>query len=403
MKPIVIIGGGPAGMMLAYQLAANGLPVRVFERHADFDREFRGEFVQPSVLAALEKLGMLEALRANGRLLPIRAIVMRGRNGRSFASNIGVNGEPVSEAVHQPSFLGLLDERARRFADYQLTMNASVTRLVREGERVTGVVVSHGGREEQVDAELVVVCTGRSSALRKDAGLSAIELEPSYELLWLRFDTGSRPDLYPDSLEGYVTARSYYVRYPTHGRRVQLMWRRRRDCPLDVKSPVEVLKRELLSDAPAVWHPFIEALFDERTERQKLKVVADRLNRWWAPGVLFLGDAAHTMSPMGAQGLNMAIRDAIVAGNHLIRAHRESASIGDDSLLAAIEAERRPEIERMQAVQARMSKVQDAPRLVQALLTNVVIPLATRLQGASYLREIQYGVTDVRFEFQPAS
>src|SRR4029078_1797871 len=148
----------------------------------------------------------------------------------------------------------------------------------------------------------------------------------------------TRPDLVPDSLEGYVTPKSYYVRYPTHGRRVQLMWRRRRAYPLDVKSPADVLKAELLADAPAVWSPFFEALMDERVERQVLKSVAERLQRWWAPGVLFLGDAAHTMSPMGAQGLNMAIRDSVVAANHLIRAHRAGKPF-DPELLGRIEAE----------------------------------------------------------------
>jgi 2-polyprenyl-6-methoxyphenol hydroxylase-like FAD-dependent oxidoreductase len=176
------------------------------------------------------------------------------------------------------------------------------------------------------------------------------------------------------------------------------MWRRRRGHELDVKAPTAELRAALANDAPAVWQPFFDALLDDRTERQVLKVVADRLKRWSAPGVLFVGDAAHTMSPMGAQGLNMAIRDSVVAANHIIRARRAGTDV-DERVLAAIEAERLPELERVQSIQARMTRVQDAPRPVQALLTNVVIPLVTRIQGESYLRQVQYGVTDVRMEF----
>jgi 2-polyprenyl-6-methoxyphenol hydroxylase-like FAD-dependent oxidoreductase len=394
----VIVGAGPAGMMLAYQLASNGIAVRVLERHRDFDREFRGEFVQPSVLVVLEQLGIFSALQQRGQIFPIHAVRMRGRGGRIFASNVSRDGKPVSQAVHQPSFLQLLDERCRAFPAYRLDLGAPVTQFVQEGGRTRGVVVRRDGGEERVDAQLVVVCNGRSSSLRKTLGLEATEIEQPYELLWLRLDASERPEHYPDSLEGRVTRKSYYVLYPTHGRRVQLMWRRRREHPLDVKASTADLKAELRDDAPAEWHALFEALLDERTERQMLKVVADCLRRWWAPGVLFLGDAAHTMSPMGGQGLNMAIRDSIVAANHLIRAHREGRE-PDDALLARVEAERRPEIEKMQSLQARMSRVQDAPPLVQALLTNVVIPLVTKLQGSSYLREVQYGVTDVRMEF----
>lgn len=398
MEPVLIVGAGPAGMMLAYQLASNGIAVRVLERHKDFDREFRGEFVQPSVLVVLEQLKILGELRRNQQILPIQALRMRTLTGRVFASNVSADGTPVSQAVHQPSLLHILDEQSRRFPIYELDLGSPVTKLVEEGGRVRGVVVRREDGEERLDGSLVVVCNGRTSALRKAANLEAREIERSYELLWLRFDASERPEFYPDSAEVYVTPRSYFVLYPTHRRRMQLLWRRSRKYPIDVKAPTAVLKTALLADAPSVWHAFIGALFNDATERQVLKVVADHLKRWWAPGVLFLGDAAHTMSPMGAQGLNMAIRDSIVAANHLIHAHRNGGTF-DDALCAGIEAERRPEIEKMQAVQARMSLMQDVPPLVQALLTNVVIPISKWLRGSSYVREVMYGVTDVHMEY----
>jgi 2-polyprenyl-6-methoxyphenol hydroxylase-like FAD-dependent oxidoreductase len=175
------------------------------------------------------------------------------------------------------------------------------------------------------------------------------------------------------------------------------MWRRSRKHPLDWKSPPDTLRAALLEDTPKHWHPFIEA-FDGETERAVLRVVSDRLRRWWAPGVIFLGDAAHTMSPIGGQGVSMAIRDAIVAANHLIPADRI-----DDALLAAIEAERRVEIEAVQTFQTRAGKINDAPPFIQWLMARAVVPLITRLQGASYLRNLQNGFTDVRMQFAPQS
>jgi 2-polyprenyl-6-methoxyphenol hydroxylase-like FAD-dependent oxidoreductase len=269
--------------------------------------------------------------------------------------------------------------------------------LVQAQSRVTAVTVRRDGRDDQIETDLVVVCNGRSSALRKALGSQVTELQRPSSLLWLRFDLTNQSHPLPETLDGFVMRRGFYVLYPTYGRRVQLMWRRNRNAQLDWKSPVAILKEALLSDAPPHWRVFFE-LFNETTERQQLSVVCDRLARWWAPGVLFLGDAAHTMSPVGAQGLNVAIRDAIVASNHLIRAHRAGQPFSD-TLLAGIEAERRPEIEHLQAFQVRAGRIFDAPPPVQWLMANVVISTATHIQGASYLRQLQFGVTDVRMEY----
>jgi 2-polyprenyl-6-methoxyphenol hydroxylase-like FAD-dependent oxidoreductase len=399
-EPVVIVGAGPAGMMLAYQLVAHGIPVRVLERHKSFSREFRGEFVQPSVLSVLDQLELMAELKAREAVAPIRAVRMH-RGARAFATSVGPDGGLAGQAVHQPTLLALLEARCARHPGFRLDMETRVDRLLVEDGRAKGVVIRRGDQEEPVGARLVVVCNGRNSSLRQDLGLATDELESPYSLLWLRFDLSSRPELYPDTLDGFLSDKAFCVLYPTHGRRVQLMWRRSRKHALDWKSPPEALRAALLEDTPEHWHPFVESL-DGETERAVLRVVCDRLRRWWAPGVLFLGDAAHTMSPVGGQGVSMAVRDAIVAANHLIPAARSGQAI-DDALLAAIEAERRVEIEAVQTFQMRAGKINDAPPVVQWLMARAVVPLITKLQGASYLRGLQHGFTDVRMQFAPMS
>jgi 2-polyprenyl-6-methoxyphenol hydroxylase-like FAD-dependent oxidoreductase len=395
MLPIVVVGAGPAGMMLAYQLASNGVPVRVLERHKDFDREFRGEFAQPSLIEALDCLGILEPLRRDGRVIPIRAVRMHYRS-HAFATNVGPNGSAAGQAIHQPSLLQAFHRACEPFPHYQLDFGATVTSLVASDDgRITAVRARMGGKEESIDARYVVVCNGRSSVLRKSL-TSVDELETPYSLLWLRFDLTKRPELIPDTLDGYVMGRGFYLLYPTYGSCVQLMWRRTRKHPLDWKSPNATLKSELLADAPKHWLPIFEG-FDDETDRQVLRVVCDRLQRWHARGVLYLGDAAHTMSPIGGQGLTLAIRDSIVAANHIIEAHRKGAPL-DDELSARVEAERRPEVEKMQAFQTRAGRITDAPPPAQWFMSRM-IPLVTKLQGASYLRELQHGVTDVPMKF----
>jgi 2-polyprenyl-6-methoxyphenol hydroxylase-like FAD-dependent oxidoreductase len=381
-------------MTLAYLLASNGVPVRVLERHKDFEREFRGEFAQPSLMESLEPLAILPHLRQAGRVMPIRAVRMHFRSHR-FASSVGPNGGPAGEAVHQPSFLGLLHEQCGRFPDYRLDLGATVTKLESDGGRVTGVTARIAGKEAKIEASLVVVCNGRGSVLRK---AMTDEFEEPYNLLWLRFDVSNRPELIPDTLDGFVMRRGFYVLYPTYGGRVQLMWRRARKLPIDWKAPIATLREELLADAPAHWRPIFEGHMGEDTERQILHVACDRLRRWHLPGALFLGDAAHTMSPIGGQGLTLAVRDAIVAANLVVRAHKDGAPI-DDALSAQVEALRRPEVEKMQAFQTRAGRITDAPPPAQWLMSHAVIPLVTRLQGASYLQQLQHGVTRVQMDF----
>ena len=397
IRPIVIVGAGPAGMMLAYQLASNGVPVHVVERHRDFERDFRGEIVQPSAYALLEQLGILDPLRRAGQCLPIRGIRMFFRH-IPFVSNVAPPGEHIAEAIHQASFLNLLHQQCSRFPHYRLDFDAPVADLSRENGRVSGVVVRRRDRVDQIDARLVIVCTGRGSPLRKVAGLEAEQLEPSYKIFWLRFDLKGHADLSPDILDGYIRRRSFFVLYSTYANRVQFMWRRARAHPIDWKAPIAELKAELLDDAPKEWHPIIRQAMNDDTERQVLQVLCDRLRCWWSPGVLFLGDAAHAMSPIGAQGLAMAIRDAVVAANHLVRAHREGREPGD-AICAAIEAERRPEVEKMQAFQVRTGRIYDAPPPVQFLLAKIIIPLAGKIQGAHYSRNVMYGFTDVHIDW----
>jgi 2-polyprenyl-6-methoxyphenol hydroxylase-like FAD-dependent oxidoreductase len=90
----------------------------------------------------------------------------------------------------------------------------------------------------------------------------------------------------------------------------------------------------------------------------RLSVQVGMAERWWQPGLLLLGDAAHPMSPVRAQGINGALRDAAVAARQLIELAQPLAlgatpsPTAIDARLAAIEAERRPEVSQLQILQA---------------------------------------------------
>lgn len=349
-KPqVVIAGAGPAGLMLAYQLASHGVAVRVLEKHPDFEREFRGEYLQSSVFAALEQLGILPELVRRGRALP--DVERRMHLGFSRRVRLPGGAEP-GMVVPQEGFLDLLHEASRRFPSYHLDLKTTVTDLIKDGDRVTGVRVRGPGGEDSIPADLVVITNGRNSALRKAAGLQVEAFTVPADTLWLRFDFSDVPELLPQTLDVHMHGKGVVaVFHATTGQRLQYAYSAPGDLSA-LKKDLPALRKAVLPFVPERLREAVDRKLDPRTESQLLRVTVDRLQQWHAPGVLFLGDAAHTMSPSGGQGLNAAIRDAIVAANHLVRAARAQRPF-DAAVLGAIEAERRPEIELLQAGQIR--------------------------------------------------
>ena len=112
--------------------------------------------------------------------------------------------------------------------------------------------------------------------------------------------------------------------------------------------------RSAIEPAP-LW--LAEHVLDRRDESEgptRLNVLVGRSQRWTVPGVLLLGDAAHRMSPVRAQGINLALRDAIVAANHLVPVLRHGAEPSVlDAACRAVQAEREPEIVRAHKLQIR--------------------------------------------------
>ncbi|HEY0133790.1 MAG TPA: FAD-dependent monooxygenase, partial [Nannocystis sp.] len=198
-KPTVVIAGaGPAGMLLAYQLVSNGVPVRVLEQHADFDREFRGDLIGPSVLPTLERLGLLPILVARGQ----------ARAGVERCMFVGARrrvtlpmGKELGALVSQAGLLGLLHELCSRHPHYEMQFGTTALRAIREGERVVAIETRRDGVAGRVDGDVFVACNGRNSRLRKDIGIPLeLDVKPD-TTLWLRFDFTDAKQALPETLD----------------------------------------------------------------------------------------------------------------------------------------------------------------------------------------------------------
>ncbi len=340
-------------MVLAYQLVSNNVPVRVLERHPDFEREFRGELLQASVVETFKRAGLFSVLLERKLALPdIERRMYVGKRRTVRVPGPQERGAVVS----QPGMLALLHELCSRYPHYQLDFGTTVLDAIQENGRVVAMKTRHNGVEGRVDGDLFIVCNGRNSHLRKSCGLETEEFESTADALWLRFDLSDAPEALPESLQVHMFGKGLVVVFqPSTGHRLHLAYSEPGDLNR-LRKDLPELRRRLLPTLPETLRPHVERKLDERTEWQVLKILVDRVRRWHAPGVLFLGDAAHTMSPSGGQGLNLAIRDTFVAANHLLDA-LHVVSTPDEAVFQRIQEERQSEIDRVQAGQTRAGQM----------------------------------------------
>jgi 2-polyprenyl-6-methoxyphenol hydroxylase-like FAD-dependent oxidoreductase len=351
---VVIVGGGPAGAALSYLLARNGISVTLLERHEDFSREFRGEGLQPSGLDCLAQMGFTDALAKVPQTRVARACF--GIDGEILDAPVRLDEVEQIRIVSQPDLLALLTASAAEHPGFELRMHATVRELAQdEGGRVRGVRLANG---EHIDASYVVATDGRHSVVRKRLGLLLEQLDQGFDVVWTRGPLDGRLAMSDSTYVEFLSTGGAITLYPapTGGHQIGVVIRKGTFKQLHRQGAVENLAWLQGRCSDELWSMLSRA--GEQLHRPVLlDVICGHAPIWSAPGALLIGDAAHPMSPAGGQGINMALRDAIVAANHLVPVLRAGADAGAlDRAAAEIERERRPEIEQIQTLQTKRGK-----------------------------------------------
>jgi 2-polyprenyl-6-methoxyphenol hydroxylase-like FAD-dependent oxidoreductase len=367
---LVIVGGGPAGMIAGLLFARAGIETLVIEKHKDFLRDFRGDTIHPSTLQLFHELGLLEALLQRDH---VTVPVIHGR----------VAGEtiPVADFRHLPvaarylalmpqwDFLDFVAQAAAHYPNFRLERCTEATgTIVRDG-RVVGVSLADGGTAAA--RRLVIAADGRHSVLRETAGLPRETIGAPMDVFWFRLPKSAEPVnesvgvFDPGRIFVLIDRRDYWqcaFVFPK-GSAGKI-----RDEGLDA------FRERVAAVGPETQG--VEAI-ESWDDVKLLTVSVDRLTTWHRPGLLFIGDAAHAMSPIGGVGINLAVQDAVAAANILGAAMAAGEPV--DPLLARVQARRMLPTRLTQGVQ---KLVQD--RVVAPLLAGSQFdrpPLALRLLG----------------------
>jgi 2-polyprenyl-6-methoxyphenol hydroxylase-like FAD-dependent oxidoreductase len=384
-----VVGGGPAGMMLGYLLARSGVQILLVEKHGDFFRDFRGDTVHPSTTELMHELGILDEFL---REVPHHALEQLGIGfkGQTF-DLIDFRHLPTAckfvAIMPQWDFLNFLADQAKRYPCFRLEMNTEVTGLLWEGDRVAGATAQTVSGPVEIRADVTVACDGRWSVIREHSGLPVREFPMPIDVLWFRLP---RADAAPESL-GYLGGGQIIIAIDRGD-----YWQ----CGAVIdKGGFERVKAEGLPafrSNVAAAAPFLATSLAALTDWDQVKLLsvrANRLRRWWLPGLLCIGDAAHAMSPVGGIGVNYAVADAVAAANALTGPLRDGRVEDDD--LRAVQKRREPPTKVAQLLQgaqtanlARLSKT-DPPLWMLRLLSRSapVKRLLGRLMGLGFRRE----------------
>ncbi len=353
MKALVA-GAGPAGAATALLLARCGLDVALVERETSFERVFRGEGLMPSGIDALVEMGLGGILESiPGRGVEFWNIWIDGEEVFVIPEPVEELGERATRVVSQPALLEKMVEEASRYSTFSFESGTRVHDLIHDdGGRVVGAELRTGGFTREVCADLVVGTDGRGSLLRTRAGLELELLPENYDVLWFKMPA-------PEALlEG--CSFMIMVAAKLHPAICYTSWDGRLQYGLVMpKGALKEMREEdwvseSVRSAPGWLAEHVLAKRDEIEGPTKLNVLVGRSPSWTVPGMLLLGDAAHPMSPVRAQGINLALRDAIVAANHLVPVLENGSEPGAlDAACRAVQAEREPEIARAQKLQIR--------------------------------------------------
>ncbi len=403
MKKIAIAGGGPTGVTLALMLVQRGIAVTLVEAASDFRRVFRGEALMPSGLNALDQMGLSKILeQIPHRQLNAWQFILNKKSLFKVDEPIEPNTQPCT-LVSQPPLLEALILEAQKYNHFEFIQGVAVKDLLSIDNRVAGIKLADG---REIAADVVIGADGRNSIIRQRAGLKLEQQPNSMDILW--FKLAANPRFVKENVFTAIGdgENAFAVFHGASPGKLHLGWTLSHSQKnINISDLTKTEWAKMFASISPSWlaEHFLNHV-DSIEKPIKLSVIVGLCPSWHTPGVLLLGDAAHPMSPIRAQGINVALRDVIVAVNHLVPVLlgiAENKQI--DRVFSQIQKEREPEIIRIQQLQKEEGRQHEIlPKNI--FLRKIVFRLARLLSKAIRLswiqrqRKMRQGVTQVKLE-----
>ena len=383
---VAIIGGGPGGATLANILASRGVSTVLVERQKDFSKEFRGEGLMPSGNEVLEQIGFnLDDVDYR----KVEEINLFYKGGLEANPEIDFLRRGELRWVSQPQLLEKLIEKASGFDNFIFYRGYKAQDLIYSEDRVDGVLITDGNDEVSIKAKVVIGFDGRTSMVRRKLNFEVKEYKLQPDVLWFKIPY---PEKFIPGSQAFFSLfpKSFLVAVPVYDEKLQVGWIIPAGSYGELrKQGQEKWIQYIKEKSPKGFADHLQKCLDEKliSDPFILKMTLDRVKKWHKKGALLLGDAAHTMNAVGGQGLNIALRDAVVCANHLVplmNGNPSNASL--DKAFDAIEKERISEVSQVQEIQSRPPKFITLSEFSVQLIVPI-LRFAFRFNFMNYLRE----------------
>ena len=383
---VAIIGGGPGGATLANILASRGVSTVLVERQKDFSKEFRGEGLMPSGNEVLEQIGF-NLDNVDYRKVEEINLFYKGELEANPEIDFLRRGE--LRWVSQPQLLEKLIEKASGFDNFIFYRGYKAQDLIYSEDRVDGVLITDGNDEVSIKAKVVIGFDGRTSMVRRKLNFEVKEYKLQPDVLWFKIPY---PEKFIPGSQAFFSLfpKSFLVAVPVYDEKLQVGWIIPAGSYGELrKQGQEKWIQYIKEKSPKGFADHLQKCLDEKliSDPFILKMTLDRVKKWHKKGALLLGDAAHTMNAVGGQGLNIALRDAVVCANHLVPLMNGNPSNSSlDKAFDAIEKERISEVSQVQEIQSRPPKFITLSEFSVQLIVPI-LRFAFRFNFMNYLRE----------------
>jgi len=336
---VLIVGGGPAGALLGVLLARRGIDVLVVEKQATLERDFRGETLAAPSHVTLRALGFGPALDAHG-FLETEGVTMRMEGREVFRVDYGrfaIGALPID--IPQPALIGIFVAAGRELPTFSYRTSIICTGLVEEDGAVRGATFkTRNGGTAQVRARLVVGADGRFSKVRKAASIEADITPMARDFLSFKLPRpagwGNRAELVVDHDRHLVVLPTFpdFLRVGTNlpkrglGELRQAGFEAFRDGIVAIDPRL----RELAAEHLTSWD-----------DTGFLEIFTAEVAQWTRDGLVLIGDAAHTCTPILGQGVNLAIQDTVCIAPVIAAALAKRSEVVRASEFTAFVASRR--------------------------------------------------------------
>lgn len=391
---VLIVGAGPAGLTLAAELTRLGVAHVVIDRQEEIRPGTRAAAIQPRTLEALEPLGVVERLVGAG----VRGAGFQVHDGERSLLRAAYDGletpYPYMLLISQQTTEELLERRLHELGGGVRRGFRLLTTAPDHSGVTATIAAASDGSLHAVHARYVVGADGVHSRVRELAGIEfpGDASEQLYALADFRLGRGS--------VAAALTDTTFFL--STHGMLLvsplaDSLHRVVASVPPGTPAPsTEVVEALLAVRGPRTGAPARVAELVAASTYRVQERVAERMSR----GVYFLiGDAAHTHSPAGGQGMNTGIQDAVNLAGKLYAVVVGGAP---GETLEGYNSERRPVAERLVAFTAQIARLALVRDPVAARLRDDVIAAAATAPGLTDWLATRLAQLDIPLAEQPA-